>query len=210
MNIDTDGDPQSYGPLNTPNIRPLDDLGNAGYVDPDKDGADFKHRGNKQRREAYEKGIASARTEYEDLRKQRIALDPKAVEQKRKDLEQKIVDADKALNDLKQQKADLDPEKVAKARDDLAKNDHDDHWIGKIPDAYQKIYDLNPYEFKPLPDRWKNEPWRQELWQPEDKDETKPPNLGKIFWHWYGVASLTPQQAKIEHPVKGTNKTPIL
>ena len=146
MNIDSDGDPQSYGPLNTPGIRPLDSLEDAGWAPPDrtpdKDHDDFKHKGNNQRKAAYDAGIASARTEYEDLQKQRLALEPKAVEDRTKDLDKKIVDADKAaadlkaqkatpqkiadadkaLNDLKQQKADLDPQKVAKARDDLEKN----------------------------------------------------------------------------------------
>ena len=116
MNIDSDGDPQSYGPLYTPKINPLDYLENAGWVQPDKTPqrpADFKHRGNKQRKAAYDAGIASARTDFEDLKKQRVALDPKTVEQKRKDLDQKIVDADKALNDLKQQKAA--PQKIGDA-----------------------------------------------------------------------------------------------
>src|SRR5258708_2011250 len=77
LNVDSDGDPQSYGPLNTPRIQPLDYLENAGWAAPDKAGADFRHRGNKQRKDAYDAGIASARTEYEDLQKQRLALDPK-------------------------------------------------------------------------------------------------------------------------------------
>jgi len=229
MNIDTDGDPQSYGPLNTPNIRPLDSLKNAGYVEPDQEGPDFKTRGNKQRKKAYDEGIAAARTEYEELQKQWVALDPKTVEQKRKDLDQKIADADKALNvlreqkavpqkigdadkalnDLRQQKDALDPEKAAKERADLAREDRPGHFTGKIKAARDKIYELNrDYEFKPLPDRWKHEPWRQELWQPGDAN--KPVNLGKIFWHWYGVAKMTPHDAKIAHPVQGTNKTPIL
>ena len=220
MNVDSDGDPQSYGPLNTPKILPLDYLENAGWVGPDKAGADFKHRGNKQRKEAYDAGIASARTEYEDLQKQRVALDPKTVEQRRKDLDQKIVDADKALNDLKeqkavpqkngdadkavndlkQQKAALDPDKVAKERDDLEKK--------KIPAAREKIVDLNPYEFKPLPKVWQQERWRQELWQPGDAD--KPLNLGKIFWHWYGLQSMTPAKATATAPDARTKTTPIL
>jgi hypothetical protein len=209
MNIDSDGDPQSYGPLNTPKIWPLDVLGNAGWVGPDK---------NKQRKEAYDAGIASARTEYEDLQKQWVALDLKKVEQKRKDLDQKIGDADKALNDLKgqkavpqkigdadkalndlkQQKAALDPQKVAKERDDLEKK--------KIPAARKKIVDLNPYEFKPLPAGTKL--WQQELWQPGDKD--KPLNLGKIFWDWYGLQSMTPAKAKGTPQDARTKKTPIL
>jgi hypothetical protein len=220
MNVDSDGDPQSYGPLNTPKIQPLDYLENAGWVGPDKAGADFKHRGNKQRKEAYDAGIASARTEYEDLQKQRVALDPKTVEQKRKALDQKIGDADKALNDLKQQKAApqkigdadkalnnlkqqkaaLDPEKVAKERDDLGKK--------KIPAAREEIVGLNPYELKPLPKHWQQEPWRQELWQPGDKD--KPLNLGKIFWHWYGLQSMTPAKANATPPDPRTKTTPIL
>jgi hypothetical protein len=219
MNVDSDGDPQSYGPLNTPKIQPLDYLENAGWVGPDKAGADFKHRGNKQRKEAYDAGIASARTEYEDLQKQRVALDSKKVEQKRKDLDQKIVDADKALNDpkeqkavpqkigdadkalndLRQQKAALDPEKIAKEREDLEKK--------KIPAARKKIVDLNPYEFKPLPVSGAKL-WQQELWQPGDKDI--PLNLGKIFWHWYGLQSMTPAKASATPPDPRTKKTPIL
>ena len=220
MNVDSDGDPQSYGPLNTPNIRPLDYLENAGWIPPDKAGADYKHRGNKQRKAAYDAGIASAKTVYEDLQKQRIALDPKTVEQKRKDLDQKIADADKALNDLngqnavpqkiadadkalndlKQQKAALDPHKVAKERDDLEKK--------KIPAAHKKIHDLNPYEFKPLPKAWRHEPWRQETWQPGDTD--KPLNLGKIFFHWYGLQSMTPAKATATSPDPRTKTTPVL
>ena len=223
MNIDSDGDPQSYGPLFTPKINPLDSLENAGWVQPDKAGADFKHRGNKQRKAAYDAGIASARTDFEDLKKQRVALDPKTVEQKRKDLDQKIVDADKALNDLKQQKAapqkigdaskalddlnkqkaDLDPQKVAKEREDLEKT--------KIPDAYKKIYALNPYEFKPAPQGleqlWRREPWRHELWQAGDKN--KPPKLGTIFWDWYGVQSMTPAGASGATPEPGGKKPMI-
>jgi hypothetical protein len=221
MNVDSDGDPQSYGPLYTPNIRPLDYLENAGWAEPDKEGPDFKHRGNKQRKAAYDKGIASARTEYEDLQKQRLALEPKAVEQKRKDLDQRIVDADKALNDLKQQtaaaqkiadadkalndlkqqKAALDPDKVAKEKHDLEKN--------KIPAARKKIYELNRnYEFKPWPKPWKHELWRQELWQPGDTD--KPMNLGKIFWDWYGLKSMTPADATATPPHPHTKTTPVL
>jgi hypothetical protein len=220
MNVDSDGDPQSYGPLNTPRIQPLDYLENAGWVNPDKAGADFKHRGNKQRKAAYDAGIAPARTEYEDLQKQRVALEPSIVEQTRKDLDQKIVDADKALNDLKQQKATpqkigdadkalnglnqqkaaLDPQKVAKERDDLEKK--------TIPAARQTIIDLNPYEFKPLPDRWRREPWRQELWQPGDTH--KPLNLGTIFWHWYGLQSMTPGAASSTPPHPNTKTTPLL
>lgn len=218
MNIDSDGDPQSYGPLNTPKIQPLDYLENAGWVRPDKAGADFKHRGNKQRKEAYDAGIASARTEFDDLQKQWVALDPKKVEQKRKDLDQKIGDAekalndlkqqkavpqkigdaDKALNDLRQQKAALDPQKVAKERDDLEKK--------KISSAWQKIVALNPYEFKPHPAGTKL--WKQELWQPGDKD--KPLNLGKIFWHWYGLRSMTPAKANGTPQDPRTKKAPIL
>jgi hypothetical protein len=219
MNVDSDGDPQSYGPLNTPRIQPLDYLENAGWAAPDKAGADFKHRGNKQRKDAYDAGIAAARTEYEDLQKQRLALDPKTLDLKRKDLDQKIgvadkalndlkeqkavaqkiADADKALNDLNQQKANLDPQKVAKERDDLEK---------KIPAARKKILDLNPYEFKPLKKEWQREPWRQELWQPADAD--KPVNLGKIFWHWYGLQSMTPGKANATPIHPRTKTTPIL
>src|SRR4051812_46803379 len=139
MNIDSDGDPQSYGPLNTINIRPLDYLENAGWVPIDRAGADFKHRGNSQRKAIYDAGIAPARQEHDDLRQQRAALDPTKVEQKKRDLDlkiadadkalndlkqqkavdKKIADADKALNDLKQQKAALDPQKVEKERGDL-------------------------------------------------------------------------------------------
>ena len=218
MNIDSDGDPQSYGPLNTPNIRPLDSLGSACWVKPDLAGADFKHRGNKQRKETYDAGIAPATTEYEDLQKQWGALDPRKVEQKRKDLDQKIGDADKALNDLKQQKAipqkigdaekalndlkqqkaALDPEKVAKERDELEKK--------TIPAAQKKITGLNPYEFKPLHAGIK--PWQQELWQPGDRD--KPVNLGKIFWHWYGLVSMTPAKATATPQDPRTKKTPVL
>src|SRR5262245_49965595 len=64
MNIDSDGDPQSYGPLNTPNIRPLDYIGNAGMVPTDRAGDDYKHRGNMQRKAVYDEGIAAARSEY--------------------------------------------------------------------------------------------------------------------------------------------------
>jgi hypothetical protein len=219
MNVDSDGDPQSYGPLNTLGIQPLDYLENAGWVTPDKAGADFKHRGNKQRKEAYDAGIASARTEYGDLQKQRLALDPKTVEQKRTDLDQKIgvadkalidlkqqkavaqkiADADKALNDLKQQQANLDPQKVAKERDDLEK---------EISAARQKIVDLNPYEFKALSKAWQREPWRQELWQAADTDKSV--NLGKIFWHWYGLQSMTPAKANATPIHPRTKTTPIL
>jgi hypothetical protein len=215
MNIDSDGDPQSYGPLNTPKIQPLDYLGNAGWVEPDK--ADPKHRGNKQRKEAYDAGIASVRAEFEDLQKQWVALDPKKVEQKRKDLDQeigdadkvlndlkqqkavpqKIGDADKALNDLKQQRAALDPQEVAKEREDLEKK--------KIPAAWQKIIHLNRYEFKPKPGA---KPWHQELWQPGDKG--RPPNLGKIFWDWYGLKSMTPATVSGTPPDPRTKKTPII
>jgi len=172
MNVDSDGDPQSYGPLNTIDIRPLDYLENAGWVGPDKAGADFKHRGNKQRKEAYNAGIVSARAEYEDLQKQWAALDPK--------------------------KAALDPQKAAKDRDDLENK--------KIPAARLKIVSLNPYEFKPLPAGTKL--WQQELWQPGDKD--KPLNLGKIFWHWYGLQSMTPAKASATPQDPRTKKTPIL
>src|SRR6185312_8957754 len=121
MNVDSDGDPQSYGPLNTPRITPLDYLENAGWVPrdrtPDKtknEPDDFKHRGNNQRKAAYDTGIAAARTEYEDLQKQRLDLEPKRVEDRGKELDKKIVDADKALNDLKAQKATT-PQKIADA-----------------------------------------------------------------------------------------------
>jgi hypothetical protein len=233
MNVDSDGDPQSYGPLNTPRITPLDYLENAGWVPrdrtPDKtknEPDDFKHRGNNQRKAAYDTGIAAARTEYEDLQKQRLDLEPKRVEDRGKELDKKIVDADKALNDLKaqkattpqkiadaekavndlkQQKADLDPQKVANERDDLQKT--------KIPAAYQKIYALNPYEFKPPSTKalyvlWQREPWRRELWQPADTG--KPVNLGNIFWHWYGLQSMTPAKASATPPHPNTKTTPML
>jgi hypothetical protein len=230
MNIDSDGDPQSYGPLFTPNINPLDSLENAGWVQPDhvpdtagRERDEFKFRGNKQRKAAYDAGIESARTEFEDLKKQRLALDPKTVEQRTKDLDQKIVDADKALNDLKQQKAppqkigdaskalddlnkqkaDLDPQKVATEREDLEKK--------KIPDAYKKIYALNPYEFKPPPNGqeqlWQKERWRYELWQPGDRN--KPAKLGTFFWDWYGVQSMTPAGASGATPEPGGKKPMI-
>jgi len=225
MNIDSDGDPQSYGPLNTPGIQPLDSLEDAGWVNPDKAGADFKHRGNKQRKETYDAGISAARTEYEGLQKQRLALEPNTVKQKGKDLDQKILDADRALNDLKtqkavaqkiadadkalsdlkQQKAETDPQKVAKAREDLEKK--------TIPAAYQKIHDLNPYEFKPPPTKalaqlWHREPWRRELWQ--STDPGKPVNLGTIFWNWYGLQAMTPATASATPPHPRTKKTPML
>src|SRR6202044_2036335 len=116
-------------------------------------------------------------------------------------LSQKIADADKALNDLKQQKADLDPQKVAKAREDLERN--------QILPARHEVYALNPYEFKPAPTDavaklWQREPWRQPLWQPDEKG--KPVHLGEIFWHWYGLQSMTPAKAKATptHPVTKT------
>ncbi len=229
MNIDSDGDPQSYGPLFTANITPLDSLEDAGWVPRDRTPAigqdDFKHRGNKQRKAAYDAGIASARKDYEDLQNQRLALEPKAVEEKTKDLDKKIVDADKAvadlkaqkatpqkiadaekaLNDLKQQKAAVDPQTVAKARTDLEKN--------TILAARRKVAALNPYEFKPPPTKalrelWQREPWRQPLWQSGDTD--KPANLGKIFWDWYGLQAMTPDKASKTPPHPHTKKTPII
>jgi hypothetical protein len=217
MNIDSDGDPQSYGPLNTPRIQPLDFLENAGWVPTDRAGADYKHRGNTQRKAAYDAGIASARSDYENLQKQRAALEPAKVEQTKKDLDQKIADADKALTTLKQQKAPdpkiadadkalttlkgqkaaLDPQKVQKERDDLEK---------KVLVAWQKIYDLNHYEFKPKPDDKKR--WQQELWQAGDTN--KPKNLGQIFWDWYGLVAMSPGEVNRTPQHPRTKKTPII
>ena len=229
MNIDSDGDPQSYGPLNTPGIQPLDSLEDAGWVPPDrtpdKDHDDFKHKGNNQRKAAYDAGMASVRTDYEDLQKQRLALEPKAVEDKGKDLDkkiadadkalnalktqkaapQKIADADKALNDLKQQKAALDPQAVAKARTDIDNT--------TMPAARKKVAALDPYEFKPPSTKaeaqlWRREPWRQPLWQ--SGEAGRPANLGKIFWHWYGVQAMTPTTVSATPPHPRTKKIPII
>jgi hypothetical protein len=122
-----------------------------------------------------------------DALKQQKAADPK------------IAVADKALTALKQQKAALDPKTVETAKGDLEK---------KLLVAWGNINDINPYEFKPDDKiKWK-ERWRQVLWQPGDSG--KPKHLGKIFWHWYGVQSMTPATAKATPPDPRTKKTPII
>ena len=39
MNLDLDGEPQGYGPLSNPNLRPKDSLGNGGWLPADKNAA---------------------------------------------------------------------------------------------------------------------------------------------------------------------------
>jgi hypothetical protein len=202
MNIDMDGDPQDYGPRDTPGILPLDSLEDGGWRDP---------TWNKVKKQAYDAGIESARKQYEDLLQQRADLDPRKVEQRRKDLEQEIPSAEKKLNNLKKQKADLDPKTDEKDRKAL------DQQIASAEKAFNELKgqraDLEPKKVEQRKkDLDKEIKTHTDLWQPGD--ENQPKNLGQIFWDWYGLISMTPDKARrtasFQDPVSGTAKKPVI
>jgi hypothetical protein len=207
MNIDIDGNPQAYGPLSTPNVTPIEFLENGGFMRPDQNAA-VKRTWDAQGEQAL--------NDYKDLLQQKADLDPNKVEQKKKDLDKKIPDAEKALkdlkqkqaapdpktddkgkktvdqqvasaekllNDLKQQLADLDPKKLKEKRDALDTKIDAAKWRIALPAKKGGLN--NPYVFKDLK--------HGILLGPTDP---KPKYLNEKFWHWYGCASLTPDDAK--------------
>jgi hypothetical protein len=146
MNVDLDGDPQAYAPLSKPQLRPMDNLTDAGFQWPAKN-------------EALKK-------QYEDGKT--------------------------ALAGLEKKKADL----IAQA--------------AAVPDALNKQVESQ------------KEALRKLSFEHTDPDENhspaipNPKNFEKIFWKWYGVVALTPEQAKRETPYiellwpKVISRTPIL
>lgn len=94
MNIDVDGDPQAYGPLNTPGIQPYDSLQDAGWRPPDDPSP--KHPGNAQRKAAYE----AAKKTLEELKKKKAELDPKTSDADKKDLDKKIAATQDTINSI--------------------------------------------------------------------------------------------------------------
>jgi hypothetical protein len=151
MNLDLDGEPQAYAPVSRTDLRPLDNLGNAGWLNAAKSAA---------RRVAYEK----AKKELSDLEQKKAALIGKANPAPGPGKPAPVptkAPPDPAL-------ALLDTQIAAKHHDlwfygyEHSNEDHD-NYDPKRPTEYLK--------------------------------HKNPKNLGKIFWHWYGVVSLTPEDA---------------
>jgi hypothetical protein len=146
MNLDLDGEPQAYGPLSKPKLRPKDNLGNAGWK-REMDNAAIKSR--------YEAGK-------------------------------------KLLSELEQKKVDLiaktkvvpNPTKPAPVS---AKVGADPSMVALDQQITHKKEELRRLSFEHI--------------DANGNSSTKnPKNFEKIFWKWYGVAALTPGDAKVAHP----------
>jgi hypothetical protein len=153
MNVDLDGEPQAYGPLSKPQLRPKDNLGNAGW------------------RSAAENDLLNAKYKAE---KEALA----GLEQKRADLMAKAAAGQNQANP-----APVPGNPVpapAKATPDQPLADLDKA-IKDQKNAIQKI------SFEHLDANG-------------NPSKANPKNFEKIFWKWYGVVALTPDQAKRTPP----------
>lgn len=139
MNLDIDGEPQAYGPLNKPKLRPIDNLGNAGWKS--------------------EASNTTLKSQYETGKKLLSELEKKKA-------------------DLMKAKAVPDPTKPAPAK--------------AAPDPAMVAVDKQIAHEK--------EVLRRLSFENTDANgnfsKKNPKNFEKIFWKWYGVVALTPEEAK--------------
>jgi hypothetical protein len=143
MNVDLDGDPQAYAPIGGHNLRPIDNLGNAGWKSA-ADNAAIKLR--------YE----AAKQELAGLEEKRAALPASTTPASTASIpaakhptpNPAAVALDKQIKDKKQHLAAMSSEHI----------------------------DANGRPSK-----------------------HPPANFEKIFWKWYGVAALTPEEAAGEN-----------
>jgi hypothetical protein len=135
MNIDMDGEPQAYGPMFDPAIKPIDSLGDAGWISEDV---------NKARKAVFE----AAKKHLEELEKKKL------------DLAAKAKPAPAGTKPA--------PDAAAAALDK------------EIADAKTAVRKAARYS---------------------DEPGKKPPHYGEIFWDWYGLISLTPddKEKKAHH-----------
>ena len=150
MNLDLDGEPQAYGPLSKPKLRPKDNLRNAGW----KSEAD-----NTAIRLQYEAGK-------------------------------------QLLSQLEQKKANL----VAKTQPNPAPTQAAPAPAKPATDPVMIALDEQIEEKKKALRKLSFE--RKDA---NDNDATvNPKNFEKIFWKWYGVMSLSPNQAKAQVPTSAS------
>jgi hypothetical protein len=142
MNVDLDGDPQAYAPLGNPHLRPIDNLGNAGW----KGQAD--NSAIKSRYEAGKKALGE-------------------LEQKKADLTAKIIAVPAPITPIPDPKKAAPDPAMAALDKQIADKKHELRTVGF------SLIDANG--------------------NPSTKN---PKNFEKIFWKWYGVVALTPEEAK--------------
>jgi hypothetical protein len=140
MNVDLDGEPQAYAPLSKPQLRPKDNLGNAGWKTAG---------GNDILRQQYESGK-------------------------------------KVLADLEQKRGDA----VTKS--------------GKPAPAPGKPASDPAVAALDVQIKHQKEVLRRISFENTDANgnysKVNPKNFEKIFWKWYGVTALTPEQAQAASP----------
>jgi hypothetical protein len=151
MNVDLDGDPQAYAPLSKPGLRPMDNLGNAGW----KGSAD--NAGLKAKYEAAKKALEELEQKKTDLGGKTTAIPgPSAPGPTTSASASKKAPADPAMAALDKQIA-------------------------------EKKLHVRAMSFEHIDANGNH-------------SAKNPKNFEKIFWKWYGVVALTPEDAKAAAP----------
>jgi hypothetical protein len=146
MNVDLDGDPQAYAPFKKPELRPMDNLGNAGWKG-DGDNAKLQAK--------YEAG------------KKALA-----------ELEQKKGDLAAKTNAVPAPAAPASPSKKAP---------QDPAMVALDKQIAAKKHELRAASFEHIDANG-------------NASAKNPKNFEKLFWKWYGVVAMTPEEAKAAAP----------